>query len=605
MRSPALGRAMLGQLQQVLVGLVSLSGAAIAQAQPGSFESIGETLTPSMEAVIDQGALGVAVVAVADGEVIFRAGRGSARVDQLEAIDLAATPFRLASLGKSVVSMTALRLEAQGLLDLDEDIATYLGTEAPAMPLGPVTMRQLLSHTSGIDAEPVGDAARSADKAMPLEALIRDHLPAQRYEPSKVFIYSNHGYALAGRVIEKVTGTPFSEVVQREVFMPLEMSGSRFGQDDLRVDVAQSTVDGKLVPQSVSNVLPADGWVGTADDVARYLRAHLAMAPDDPLIKAGLHGAAFTHTSDLPQQGLGWEVRRWGQDRVLSHTGGVDGFSSIMVILPERNFGIAILLNSRRADLRGNILDEVRRAFFTASPDVAANRATRGPGVEVSDLSGLYLSENRPHGKMRWASRLGLTGGLLDVSADQAGLDVGGISYSLESSKEPDRSEAQYGYRIHFDRASNGALYAFEGRDAYRRLSFLQRPGVLLSALLAGLVASLIRTGSLFVQGRRNHNIVPANLWLLLCAICFLVGAALFIVGLGLSGDISFGLLWLHKIGGLVLLASIGCVLIGIVTAVTSHARMALVSRLLTGLTIIGHIAAVEAGVIGSVVRWT
>ncbi|MEM9838118.1 MAG: serine hydrolase [Pseudomonadota bacterium] len=589
---------MLAKLCSRSIGLLLFAFCTSVHAQPDTFGKIADIVEPAMERAVDEGALGAAVVIVADGEVAFQSAKGFAKANKSEPVDAETTAFRFASLGKSVVAMAALQMASTGQLDLDENIAAYLGEDAPAMPFGPITMRHLLSHTSGIDAEYAGDAARSPGETVSLAELVPAQIPAQRFNPGSIYIYSNHGYALAGRVMEKVSGRSFSELMQDTIFTPLGMSGSRFVQGYDPARVAQSTRDGSPVLPSFTNVLPADGWIGTMPDLGRYMIGQLALREDSPLINAGLHNQAFAHTTDYPREGLGWEIRQWGEHRVLSHTGGVDGFSSIMVLVPDSDFGIAIALNSRRGDLRSDILDTVRETYFSTPRTKAPNLAELENGLTAQDIAGTYLSENRNHGRLRWVHRLGLSGGILNVSEDDGVIDVEGIRYAHSGANTEDLGDWQRGYRIRFVRDDEGRTLALEGRDAYRRLHLLNTPTAVIIALIAGVLASIARIAAYPFRKRGAGTQTYGELLLMVSSLCFVTGLALVFLSMQIVGDISFGLHPLYHAGQVALVAAAGIMLtLGFVLSL--QLKISAFMFLLTFVQSIALVSALQTGLIG------
>jgi CubicO group peptidase (beta-lactamase class C family) len=131
------------------------------------------------------------------------------------------TPLRVASISKLVVAIAAWRLVEQGRLDLDQDIGTYLGWQPrhPAYLDVPLTLRQLLSHTSGIVDGP--------GYAFPLEDRLADRLTVQHWAaaPGKRFEYANLNYGLIASVMEAATGERFDQLMTRLVLAPLQIDG--------------------------------------------------------------------------------------------------------------------------------------------------------------------------------------------------------------------------------------------------------------------------------------------------------------------------------------------------------------------------------------------
>ena len=177
------------------------------------------------------------------------------------------TCFRIASVSKLVMSFAALSLAESGLLNLDRDVSADLGyaVRSPFAPEVPVTMRMLLTHTSGLtDSGPYG--TRGLEGACTLRELLaapdswRDHAPGASFE------YSNLGAGVAGVVIERAAGQPFDDVLQARVFAPL---GIRASYDPRRIAPAGDLANG----YAVRGLLPPR---------LRYNAARLAARPPEP-----------------------------------------------------------------------------------------------------------------------------------------------------------------------------------------------------------------------------------------------------------------------------------------------------------------------------------
>jgi CubicO group peptidase (beta-lactamase class C family) len=139
--------------------------------------------------------------------------------------------WRAASTSKALTAVGIMRLVEGGQLDLDVDVNHYLRTlKVPATKSKPITLPQLLTHSSGLDDPFVGSGFLAvAGEQVSLATVMRNWLPARLYEPREVRLYSNFGYGLAGAVIEDVTGKRYEDFMRSEVLEP-------FGMDQLAFD---------------------------------------------------------------------------------------------------------------------------------------------------------------------------------------------------------------------------------------------------------------------------------------------------------------------------------------------------------------------------------
>ena len=177
------------------------------------------------------------------------------------------TCFRIASVSKLVMSFAALSLAESGLLNLDRDVSADLGyaVRSPFAPEVPVTMRMLLTHTSGLtDSGPYG--TRGLEGGCTLRELLAAPDSWRDRAPGACFEYSNLGAGVAGVVIERAAGQPFDDVLQERVFAPL---GIRASYDPRRIAPAGDLANG----YSVRGILPPR---------LRYDAARLAARPPEP-----------------------------------------------------------------------------------------------------------------------------------------------------------------------------------------------------------------------------------------------------------------------------------------------------------------------------------
>ena len=160
------------------------------------------------------------------------------------------TCFRIASVSKLVMSFGALSLEADGLLDFDCDISDYLGypVRNPHAPDMPVTLRMLLTHTAGTtDDGPYG--TRGMQPGCTLHELLAAKGSWLPHPPGTAFHYSNLGAGAAGVIMEKASGIPFDDLMQKRIFEPLSIRAS---YDPRRIAPASDLADG----YSVRGILP-------------------------------------------------------------------------------------------------------------------------------------------------------------------------------------------------------------------------------------------------------------------------------------------------------------------------------------------------------------
>ncbi len=324
-----------------------------------------ETLDELLDEGVKQGLPGVILLVDRPGtDNDFLGARGSADIDA----GLALTPdarFRVASNTKTFVGLALAQLEVEGVLQLDDPVATWLGPEV----LGnienaqDVSVRQLLNHTSGIfeylDNESFWDVvAADPPHAWTLdEALTYAHDQPATFAPGDGWSYSNTNYLLAGKVLEAATGQTWAEVVATRVLVPLGLEGSFIeghGAPTGPIVHGYSFETGDAQDMFAVNTgygLPDGGLVATAGDLSTYVRAIATRAA--PLTDAfTLATSGLVTTGEGDSYGLG--ISRWPDIQGLEawgHGGNIDGYLSEMFYFPAPDVTVVLLVNGSDGDV--------------------------------------------------------------------------------------------------------------------------------------------------------------------------------------------------------------------------------------------------------------
>ena len=269
--------------------------------------------------------------------------------------------FQIGSITKVWTATVAMQLVDEGLLDLDAPVAEVLPelTLADADVAKQVTMRQLLTHTSGIDGDIFTDTGRGDDA---IEKYVEQLAEAAQNHPiGATWSYCNSGYTIAGRVIEKITGGTWDAAMRERLFTPLalEHTGTlpeeallhraavgHVGDDNTR---AQAWV----LPRSAA---PAGLINSTAADVLAFARMHLTggLAPDGTTRVLSEESAAAmqSHQADLPDKhtlgdswGIGWIRFDWNGRRLVGHDGNTLGQAAFLRLLPDEGLAVTLLTN--------------------------------------------------------------------------------------------------------------------------------------------------------------------------------------------------------------------------------------------------------------------
>ena len=302
---------------------------------------------------------GISVAVVQDGELVWSAGFGMADLENF----VPATPstlFRLGSISKPITATAILQLSERGKLDLDAEVQKY----CPAFPKKewPITPRELLGHLGGIrhyNPDGMGDipddsAKHFASMEESLQIFASDPLVAK---PGTKFHYSTYGYTVLGCVLEGAASEKYVDYVKEKVFEPAGMAETQ--ADNFFAVVQHRTrwyhKDKSRVVQNAgvldsSYKIPGGGLISSADDMARFEIAIMT----NKLLKPTTRDLMWTpqKAADGSQNGyaLGWGTQKKYGLALVEHTGGQQGTSTSIILVPERRAGIVVLANMDNID---------------------------------------------------------------------------------------------------------------------------------------------------------------------------------------------------------------------------------------------------------------
>jgi CubicO group peptidase (beta-lactamase class C family) len=315
---------------------------------------------------------GAVFVLVKDGEIFFTKGYGFANLEERRPIVPDETLFPVGSISKLFTATAVMQLSERGLLRLDDDVNLYLKLfkledNYPA----PITFANLLTHTAGFDDRYIGTAVRSKSEVIPLGQYLATRMPPRVLPPGDVISYSNHGFALAGYLVEEISGTPFAQYIHENILQPIGMHRSSFLPSShlaphLAVGYEYRNGVYRRVPFDYLNLAPSGGLVATATDIARFMIAHLndgcyqgsCILEETTVLE--MHRQHFTHHPKLPGIAYSFYESFKNNQRAIWHSGALRGFASYLFLLPEHELGIFISINA----LQPKLCEEVVREFL-------------------------------------------------------------------------------------------------------------------------------------------------------------------------------------------------------------------------------------------------
>jgi D-alanyl-D-alanine carboxypeptidase len=294
---------------------------------------------------------GAAVLVRKGDKILLRKAYGSADLEHHVPLKPEMV-FRIGSLTKQFTAAGIMILVDAGKLSLKDDLRKWV----PAYPdhKATITIENLLTHTSGVpsytDQPGFRDRARDDLTHEQLLAIFND-LPLE-FPPGTKWKYSNSGYYLLGLVIEKVAGQSYAQFVAERIFKPLGMQHTRYGDRDpvlpggLRGYDRQGKKIGPADPISMKPPFAAGALISSVDDLALWDRA----IAQGKLLKKASWQRVFTpmklRNGEPTRYGFGWGVSDYAGHPAQSHGGGIPGFASSILRLPDDQVLVVILCNS-------------------------------------------------------------------------------------------------------------------------------------------------------------------------------------------------------------------------------------------------------------------
>ncbi|MEM5516370.1 serine hydrolase domain-containing protein [Henriciella sp. AS95] len=329
---------------------LSLVGCAVAQPVTPPTDAIAELVSQSQEAA-PYPALAISVRK--GDEILYEGAVGTADLEQ----DVPATPdtvFAIGSITKSFTAIAVATLAAEGKIDLNAPISTYIPDyDGPA---GDAPVWTLMNHTSGIlnyNAQP--EFPQGTRKAF-TQREMRDMFEAAplMFEPGTNFSYSNSGIFLLGVIVENVTGKPYDTYLEETIFAPLGLERTYYNRPQTIIPHRASgyvlSEDGYQNAPILDPSVPfsAGALASTVQDLQAYVDGvHRQNLLGDDVRNTLYEMREFPDGEANPYALGALIIRNWEGHRKIAHAGDIDGFSGYMAFYPDEDLSIIVLANSR------------------------------------------------------------------------------------------------------------------------------------------------------------------------------------------------------------------------------------------------------------------
>ena len=363
---------------------------------------------------------GAAVSVIKDGELFFAKGYGYADLENKIPVDPEQTIFKIGSVTKLFTWTAMMQLVEQGKLDLDTDINTYLDFRIPDTYPEPITLKHLMTHTSGFEDRLLGSVVSDPNDLMPVREWLISYMPARVRPPGDVSGYANFNAVLAGYIVARVSGQPYDQYIQEHILDPLGMAHST-AQSPIPTNLRGHASVGytyeddafQVTPDYIGQPagLPSGAVQASVTDMARFMIAHLengrysdANTPEARILEEStaqqMHSTLYTPDPRLLGMAYGFADMSDNGQRTLGHQGYFPTMHSQLLLLPDQNLGVFVAYNSASAGGLTTQHTGFQRAFFDhyyVAPEVAPIQPPADFAERADRFTGVYRYSSSPH----------------------------------------------------------------------------------------------------------------------------------------------------------------------------------------------------------------
>ncbi len=319
---------------------------------------------------------GLSIAVIKDGKLHWAKGYGIGNTIKNEKVEIRDnTLFQAGSISKPVAALSVLKLVEEGLLDLDEDVNTYLKDwkipESEYTKEQKVTLRKILSHTAGLTGH--GFPGYAVDEELPTLIQVLNgegNTPAVVVDtiPGSIWRYSGGGYTLMEKVVEDVTGLTFEKVMHDKILQPMAMTKSTYEQPLPKNLEASASIAYNKIGEAVDGLWhnhsekAAAGLWTTPSDLAKYCieMQEILAGKEKSILSQKTVELMLTEVKNT--WGLGPMLKWAGDSLIFQHGGKNEGFTTEMMAFAYQGDGVIIMTN---ADKGRPLINEILQSLST------------------------------------------------------------------------------------------------------------------------------------------------------------------------------------------------------------------------------------------------
>ena len=348
---------------------------------------------------------GLSVGVVKDQELLWSKAYGFSNVEN-EVETTTKTIYSICSISKLFTSIAIMNLYEEGKLRLDDELSKVLpeyNIQQKYEQSGPITIRGLLTHSSGLPRESDSPYWTGPDFIFPTSEEVKEELGNQEtlYTASTYFQYSNLGMTLLGEVIEEVSGMPYDEYIEQLILKPLQLNHTKpslpkeqWGEE-MATGYSAVKRDGsrdKMNLFDARGIKAAAGFSSTVEDLAKFASWQFRLLNDgkEEILKPStLKEMQRVHWVDPDFNtywGLGFSVRNDNGEKVVGHGGSCPGYRTTISLIPGEELSVILMMNAM--DNPGKYGNEILRILKKAK-----NKEAKESAVDLSAYTGIYNSQ--------------------------------------------------------------------------------------------------------------------------------------------------------------------------------------------------------------------
>ena len=488
---------------------------------------------------------GATVSVVRDGALFFAKGYGAADVRQQRSVSADSTMFRIGSISKLFTWTAVMQLVEQGKLDLNTDVNKYLDFKIPATFKEPITLTHVMTHTPGLEDDPRDLFTEDSSHITPMGKWLPAHMPKRVRPPGTYAAYSNWATAMAGYIVERVSGMPFDTYVDKNILEPLGMTQTTSRQPlpakyESQMSRGYEWKGGDFKQHKweiITGAWPAGSVSASATDMAKFMIAHLndgeyngrRILSRETAEK--MHTRVFGHDPRLNGFAYGFYEKSSHGVRIIGHGGDTQWFHSDLALIPSDKVGLFVSYNTQTGgELSfGPFLGQFLDHYYPEPRPVVASKATKD---QLQRFAGEYTAN-----RMSYSSfiKVAALSGVTNVSVADSGMltaslmgqtlrlvPVDSLLFRDVNTGEPVAFRAGDGGRI------THAFIGFVPMMAMEKRSGLGSPRLHMIVLGLGLVVFLLTVGAALVRRftprERRPPPLPGRVFVVGLSLAFLLG---------------------------------------------------------------------------------